>query len=420
MALGEEFTLTLNGLAYGGQAFGRLPDGRMAFVPFALPGETVRLRVREERRGHVQGELLQVLEAAPERTSPRCAHFGECGGCHYQHLPYAAQVQAKSRILAEQLERLGQLSDPPLLPAVPSPLETYYRNHIEFHLDPAGRLGFHRPRSDEVLPIRECWLPEAPLNELWPQLDFEALPEIERVGLRLGREDDIQLILESRDLQPPQVSVEELPLSVVHLSPAGALVLAGSPAVEIEVLGRGFRVSAGSFFQVHRLLAGRLVEGLLQGLEQYQALSPQATVVEAFCGVGLFSAFLAPRVGRLIAIEASPQACEDFAFNLDEFDHVELYEGAAELVLPALNAHPHAVQPQAVVLDPPRSGLQPAALDGLVQMRPPVLAYISCDPATLARDGRRLTAAGYHLAQITPFDIFPQTYHIESLSFWLL
>jgi len=415
MAVGEEFTLRLSGLAYGGQAFGRLPDGRMAFVPFALPGETVRLRVQEERRGHVQGELLQVLEAAPERVPPRCAHFGECGGCHYQHLSYPAQVQAKAHILAEQLERIGQIADPPVLPAVASPAETHYRNQIEFHLDPAGRLGFHRPRSTEVLPIRECWLPEAPLNELWPQLDFEALPEIERVGLRLGRDDDIQLILESRETQPPLVSVEELPLSVVHLSPAGALVLAGSPAVEIEVLGRSFRVSAGSFFQVHRLLAGRLVEQLLQGLEQYQVLSPQATVVEAFCGVGLISAFLAPRLGRLLAIEASPEACEDFAYNLDEFDHVELYEGAAEAVLPALK-----VQPQAVVLDPPRRGLHPAALQGLLRMQPPVLAYISCDPATLARDGRRLTAAGYRLAQITPFDLFPQTYHIESLSFWLL
>jgi 23S rRNA (uracil1939-C5)-methyltransferase len=133
-----------------------------------------------------------------------------------------------------------------------------------------------------------------------------------------------------------------------------------------------------------------------------------------YCGVGLFSAFLAGRVGKLVGIEASPQACEDFVVNLDEFDHVELFEALAETVMPVLDD-----EPDVILVDPPRAGLDTAVLDSIVELAPEVLVYVSCDPATLARDAKRLTNAGYRLAQITPFDMFPQTYHIESISFWV-
>jgi 23S rRNA (uracil1939-C5)-methyltransferase len=134
-------------------------------------------------------------------------------------------------------------------------------------------------------------------------------------------------------------------------------------------------------------------------------------LLDVYCGAGLFSAFLAPRYGRVIGIESSPAACEDFAFNLDEFDHVELYEGRAEEVIPQLE-----VEPDVILVDPPRAGLEKRVLDGLVRLRPSVIAYVSCDPATLARDAARLLQAGYRLRDITPFDLFPQTYHIESIS----
>ncbi len=224
-------------------------------MPFTIPGEKARIELVEEKRGFARARLLEVLEPAAERIPPRCAHFGLCGGCHYQHMPYPAQLAAKTTILHDQLERIGGLKTPPMRPAVASPQEYHYRNHVQFHLTRDGKLGYHKPRSEEVFAIQECHLPEPALNELWPQLDFEALAEIERIGLRLGAEDDIQIILESRDPQPPDLSVEELPVSVVHLSPAGALVLAGSPDIRINVLGRDFRVSAGSFFQTNTAIA---------------------------------------------------------------------------------------------------------------------------------------------------------------------
>jgi 23S rRNA (uracil1939-C5)-methyltransferase len=154
-------------------------------------------------------------------------------------------------------------------------------------------------------------------------------------------------------------------------------------------------------------MAGKMVSHLLERLH----LSPQTTLIDVYCGGGLFSAFLAPRVGRLIGIESSPSACKDFAVNLDEFDHVELYEAPAEDVLPHLDA-----KPDAILVDPPRAGLERRALDGIATLNPQTIAYVSCDPATLARDIARLIANGYRLVEVTPFDLFPQTYHIESIS----
>jgi 23S rRNA (uracil1939-C5)-methyltransferase len=399
----------LTTLTYGGEALGRLQDGRAVFVPFGLPGETVRLRLTEEKPRFARGELLEILDAAPERIAPRCIHFGYCGGCHYQHMTYAAQLAAKQAILKDQLERIGNLVDPPVRPAVPSPGEYYYRNHVQFALTPQGKLGYHTLRTGEPFAIQECHLPEEPLNVVWPQLEFEPLEEIERVGLRLGVSEDVMLVLESEAIQTPELSVEELDLSVVHLSPAGMLVLAGSSHLYIEVLKRLFRISAGSFFQVN---TGQ-VEAMVQHVLDQVAPTPEMTVLDVYSGVGLFSAFLAPRVQRLVAIESSPQAAEDFVANLDEFENVELYEAPAEQVLLRLD-----LQPEVILVDPPRAGLAREALDGIVKLGPRRLVYVSCDPSTLARDARRLSEAGYRLEQATPFDLFPQTYHIESISSW--
>ena len=408
--LDKEFTVKLLTAVYGGDTLGRLPDGRAVFVPLALPGETVRLRLLEEKRGHARAELLEVLQPAPERILPPCPHYGRCGGCHYQHIDYPQQVAQKTAILCEQLERIGGIVAPPVENCVPAPDIFYYRNHIQFHLTPQGQLGYHRRDGEAIMPVETCLLPEAPLGELWPQLNFEGLTsELERIAIRLGAGEDLQITLESSAVEPPEMIVEELPVSVIHLSPAGSLVLAGSQAVLMQTAGQTLRVSAGSFYQVNTAMAAAMVQHLLARLD----LTPEMTVVDIYCGVGLFSAFLAPRVARLIGIESSASACEDFVFNLDAYENVELYEALAEDVLPGLD-----VRPDLILVDPPRAGLQHRALDGLLALDAPLLVYISCDPATLGRDARRLVQGGYRLKTITPFDLFPQTYHIESISIW--
>lgn len=405
----KTYEVDLTTYLYGGEVLGRLPDGRAVFVPFSLPGERVRIRLIEEKRNYARAELLEVLAPAPERIEPLCLHFGVCGGCHYQHIDYDHQLAAKAEIVRDQMERIGRMENPPVGTTVPCPEPYYYRNHVQFHQTPDGNLGYIKFYEDEVLAIQECHLPEPTLNEVWPQLDFEPLPDLDRIGLRLGREDDVQLTLESESLEAPELSVEEVDLSVVHLSPAGPLVLAGSPAITMEVKGRPFRVSAGSFFQVNTFMAEQMVDYLLENLE----LNPEMSVLELYCGAGLFAAFLAPRVGRLIGVESSPYAAEDFAFNLDEFDNVELYEAPAELALPHLY-----LQPDLIVLDPPRAGVDKEALDAIAASGAQQIVYISCDPATLARDARRLERGGYRLEKVTPFDLFPQTYHIETISLW--
>jgi len=403
------FTVELTTLAYGGESLGRLPDGRAVFVPFALPGETVQVRLIEEKAGYARGELLEVLRASPDRITPRCAHYTLCGGCHYQHIPYERQLTAKTNILRDQLERIARMKAPPVEPCVPSPNPFYYRNHVQFHLTAQGKLGYQEMRSTRTFALQECHLPEEALNQLWPQLDFDPLPGLERIYLRQGVEEDTILVLESSEEQPPEISVEDLTISVVHRGPGGNQVLVGSDYVVMEVLGHNFRVSAGSFFQVNTPQAAAMISHLVEQLQVHAS----DTVLDIYAGVGFFSAFLAPLAERLIAIESSENACEDFTINLNEFDNVELYQATAEEALPELEVHP-----QVIIVDPPRTGVSRQAMDNILAMSPEILAYVSCDPATLARDARRLIEDGYFLKEITPFDLFPQTYHIESLSFW--
>jgi 23S rRNA (uracil1939-C5)-methyltransferase len=406
MSEAETFEIVFTHLVYGGDAMGRLPDGKAVFTPFALPGEAARIRLVEQRRGFARGQIVELLRSSPERVAPRCLHFGVCGGCHYQHLTYAQQLAAKVSILNEQLQRIGGLSSIPQLEPVPSPHSFDYRNHAQFHLTPDGRLGYHPAYSGEVLPIQECHLLQPALNAIWPQMEFEAGVDLDRIGLRCGVENEVQLILESGEALLPQFSLEELDLSVVHLSPAGSTVLAGNDGLPMPVLGRLFRVSAASFFQTNTAVAERMVEHVLDSL----VLPPGATLLDVYCGVGLFSAFLAPRCAELIGVESSPSAVEDFVANLDEFEHISIYQATAEQALPALDLHP-----QAILVDPPRAGLSPVVIDQLLRLAASQLVYISCDPATLARDIRRLTAGGYQVEHVRLFDMFPQTYHIEAV-----
>ncbi|MBT3391280.1 MAG: class I SAM-dependent RNA methyltransferase [Chloroflexi bacterium] len=407
-------TVTLEKHIYGGECLGRLSDKRAVFVPYTLPGETVNIRLTEDKPRYARGELIKVIHSAPERIQPRCPHAhsptetkdGVCGGCHYQHIPYQTQLQIKTDVLRDQLERIGKLSDPPIHPIVASP-PWNYRNQVQFHLSPEGQPGYLVSGSSAVFPIHECHLPTETINEIWPLLDMESIPGLDRITLRSGLNDDL-LILQSSDPQPVELELD-LPLSVVHIGPGGLLVLAGDDHIIIEVQQRLFRVSAESYCHTNTHITEKMAVHLIENLP----LTPQTTLIDAYCGTGLFSAFLAPHVGRLIGIDSSSSACEDFEINLDEYDHVALYEAPVEDVLPELDPNP-----EIIVVDPPRSGLARQTLDAILALGPDVLAYISSDPATLARDAKRLTTGGYQLQQITPFDRSPQTYHIESISFW--
>ena len=400
--------LTLTGMAYGGDAFGRDADDKMIFVPFALPGELVRVETVEVHKHWARARLVEVIEASPDRIAPHCRHFADCGCCHYQHMPYAVQLRTKTEIVRSQFERLGGFKDPPIEATVASPSPWHTRNNLQFSLTSDGRLGFMAAGSNRVVPIKECYLPDPDLADLWPRLDLEAIPGLDRITLRVGARGGRMIILHGEGEPEVEMAID-FPASIVWLGPGGATVLAGEGFLPIEVLDRTFKVSAHSFFQVHTVLAGELVNRVLEALE----VQPVETVFDLYAGVGLFSAFVAQAGAHVVAIEESTWACADFEENLDKFNHIELYEATVEVALPSIHS-----QPSAVLVDPPRAGLSREALKLLINLAPPRLVYISCDAATLARDGQRLAKAGYRLERCTPIDLFPQTYHIETLSVW--
>ncbi len=403
------FDILLEKLTYGGEAMGRLPDGRAVFVPFGLPGEQVRLELTEDKKNFARGKLLELLKASPERIDAKCKHFEKCGGCHYQNLPYEKQLQAKTEILRDQLQRIGKIENPPVMQMVASPLEWNYRNHVQFHLTAEGKVGFINAKGNSTLPIEECHLPETGINAFWPELQFESNKDVERVSLRAGLDEELMLVLESEDPETPELEIEA-DVSVVHLFDEHAVVIAGQDNLIFKILGKDFRVSAASFFQVNTKMAEKMVEHLVSRLP----VTASTTLLDVYCGVGLFSKFFAAKCQQVIGIEESESACEDFAVNLDEFDNVELYEGAAEEILPGLAGRLDSST--YAIVDPPRAGLERYALDAILSIKPQIIAYVSCDPSTLARDAARLIVGGYRLVEVTPFDLFPQTYHIESIS----
>ena len=404
--MNSEVIVELTDMTFGGDALGRLPDGRAIFVPFGLPQETVKIRLTEEKATFARGQITEILQPSPARIQPLCPHFGTCGGCNYQHLAYPDQLVLKRKIVVDQLKRLAGLTDFPVAEVVPSPDPWNYRNTLQFHVSPAGKLSFQRAGSNAFVEISECHLPQAAIDRFWPQLSFEPEAGIDRVILRAGSDDELLLGLESQQETPPEFAVD-FPISVVYMSSNGNIVLSGDEYAVMEVNGRAFKVSIGSFFQVNLPQAEAMVKQVLKLAGDLKGKS----VVDAYCGVGLFSAFMAGSAGHLIGIELSDSACQDYAVNLDDFSNVDLYVGAVEQVLPGLS-----IQPELVVIDPPRAGLDARAVTAIAGLQPEKIIYVSCDPATFARDVKRFGQQGYTLQNVTPFDQFPQTFHIETIS----
>jgi len=405
--MSDTLTLKMEKPVFGGDCLSRLPDGRAIFVPFTLPGETVRVEITEEKKRFARGKLLEVINGSLDRITPRCVHFGECGGCQYQYLDYAKQLTLKEYLLKDQFQRIGKMASAPVHSIIPSPHPFNCRNHIQFHLSQEGELGYVHADNKHLLPIEECHLPQKAINKLWPMINMEPNSGIYRMGIRQDSYGDLMVILEGEDPKPSEFNLD-IPVSVVYTPPDSRLtVLAGDDHLNYTILDHVFQVSARSFFQVNTPTA----EMMLQYLLEHLSLDKDSNVLELYAGVGLFSAFIAEKVEYLTAVESSGSACHDFTFNLAEYDNVSLYEAEAEEVLPAFKT-PFDL----LVVDPPRAGLAPVVHDALLAINPHQIAYVSCDPATLARDARKIVQKGYKLISVTPFDQFPQTAHIETIS----
>jgi 23S rRNA (uracil1939-C5)-methyltransferase len=404
----KRIELHLTDMAHGGDALGR-HEGKVIFVPYAIPGEEALVEIVEDKGSYARGRLVEILTSSPYRTDPPCPHFGpgKCGGCQWQHIAYQAQLELKAAVVGDQLARLGRLPDVPVKPTIPSASPWHYRNHVQFSVGDDGRLGFVATDGRRVEAIEVCHLLHPLLEELFAALNLE-LPELTRLSLRAGvNTGDLMMIFETESDLPPALE-SDLPVSCVLLLSDGIPVnLVGNNHITEVVAGRRFRISATSFFQVNTTAAEELVR-LVSG---YLAPAGDEVLLDAYCGVGTFGLSLADQVGQVIGVEENAGAVADACLNAGELPNVELIEGSVEAFLP------HLDRPiDLAVLDPPRQGGKPEVLAALIELAPRRIVYVSCDPAILARDARKLTDGGYQLLEVQPVDMFPQTYHIESVA----
>jgi 23S rRNA (uracil1939-C5)-methyltransferase len=411
---GRRVRLELTGVAHGGEALGRL-DGQVVFVPRGLPGEIVEVELVQDKGDYARGEIVEVVRASPERVAPPCPYFlAGCGGCQWQHAAYPAQLRFKQSIVAEQLRRIGGFEEAEryVLPTIGMEDPWHYRNHARFSVGRRfGELCFTKHGTRKLMRIDHCWIMHPRIDEILEQLQgrfvgFRAHQLAIRVGANTG-----ELLVNPSLPQAP-----ELP--------------SGQTELHEELLGRRFRVAAPAFFQVNTrrerrdLPAGteRFAELVpADGLSMAEILilvaldrldpRPADVVVDAYCGVGTFAVLIAPLVRQVVGIEESPAAVKDAEANAGAFSNARFIAGKTEDVLPKLTGRPNKA-----LLDPARVGCDPAVLDALLQARPERIVYVSCEPATLARDLAVLRDGGYRLESVQPIDMFPQTSHIECVA----
>lgn len=403
-----DLTLTLTIMAHGGAAMGRDENGRPIFVPYTIPGETVHARLTNEKRHYARAELLEIIEPSPNRIEPRCPHFGVCGGCHFQHMTYEAQLQAKRTVIADQLQRIGGFDAIQVHPAQPNPFPWGYRMDTSLSPVPGGGLGYWSPQKREVIAIERCPIIHPRLQELWQDVDLD-LPGLRKLTLRMGDDEALLAALEVDDVEPPELEAD-FPVSVAIVLPdQTSASLVGDNYIVQQVKGRDFRVSPGCFFQPSPAAAGLLADAVLA----FAKLNGTEAVVELYSGVGMLTAFLAETGAAVTAVELNSDAVADTAVNLNDFNNVTLYEGLVEEIMPLLDA-----QPALLVVDPPDGGVPPAVIESIARLAPARLIYVSADLPALARDGKKLAHAGYQLMAIQPIDMTPQSFQIDTVSLW--
>ena len=429
------YTVTLGELTRAGHALAEVTEQdetgtlhtHKLVVPAGLPGERVTIAVeapypprpghagrRHRRRHHKTCPprvwITEIHEASPLRVQAPCPVFSTCGGCQLQHMHYDAQCVWKTEVVRQLLGEVGHFTSPPLLAIVPCAIPWHYRNHMRFSVDRDGRPGLTARNSHRVLPLTNCPIAHEKINQALEIISHHVNPRP-------------QVVLRSATSNP-QLLVQPAPSAEVEHELAQAGLEVCSETMEETLAGHSYRIRPSSFFQTNSTQAEHMARMVLAGLlsELAPAQARTMTVVDAYCGVGTFAALIAPHVARVIAIEESASAIKDAHYNLQEYASlvtignkagIEILKGKVEDILPTL-----AGEIDGFVIDPPRAGCMPTVLDVLIQHPIKRIVYVSCDPATLARDLDILCHQhhAYHLRSVQPLDMFPQTAHIECVA----
>ena len=369
LKIGDQITLNIHDLAFGGEGVGRL-DEFVVFVPFVITGETVEAEVIEVKKNFARAKLLRVVTPSPERVAPECRYFTHCGGCQYQHIDYAAQLRFKHKQISDLFERVGKISPERVAPVIGCPQPYGYRNRIMIRSQwngPAKKLeiGFIRADNNWVQDLDECKIAEPSLNE-----------QIKQVRAN-----------------PP---------------PRGGLKFV------LRVQAEGWEVPKDSFFQNNFFLLPKLVEATREALVG----SGSKYLVDVYCGVGFFAISLGDVVEQFVGVEVDKPAIKAAKNNAlrHRRPNGEFVLGDAQELLPSLLER-FPAQDTTVILDPPRAGVPKSAIEQLRAIRPRQVIYVSCHPATLARDLNLLCADGvFELRSVRPLDMFPQTQHVECVA----
>lgn len=443
----EEIELEITGLTHEGDGVGKV-EGFTLFVPHALPGEKILAKVLKVKKNFGYGKMLRVLQESEHRQEPPCPVYHQCGGCSLQHLSYEEQLNQKTAIVQDNLKRLGKIEHAKVHPTIGMEDPWRYRNKAQVPIgEEEGGLigGFYAQRSHRIINMDACLIQHEKNDEVVDlvkkvasSLGIRAYDEetgkgllrhvVVKVGFKTG---EIMLVLVMNDSQIPNQEelvnqltkkLDGLKSVVLNINRKQTnvifgdetKVLWGEPYIYDYIGDIKFAISARSFYQVNpiqtEILYGKALE--------YADLTGNETVIDAYCGIGTISLFLAQKAKKVYGVEIVPEAIADAKRNarLNAMENVEFAVGEAEKIIPWWYAQ--GIQADVVVVDPPRKGCDETLLDTLIQMKPKRIVYVSCNPSTLARDLRILEDGGYLTQGVQPVDMFPQTFHVESVA-WL-
>lgn len=440
--LGQRYEMTITGLTLEGEGVGRVKNFAV-FVPGAIPGEKIKAEISEVKKNFAKGVLVRIIEPVPFRTEPPCRFFDQCGGCQLQHISYEKQLEFKTQLVKDALNKIGGI-DADVSPIIGMEYPWRYRNKGHFHLDKVDgrvRLGFYEPGSHEFVPAKESLLFSSVVNSLLDYLEEQlTLREITVFNPNTGegylrnimvRESkatgEIMLNFitgtEKWELAEVTKSVEAVFPQVRSVyqninkgkSPVilgnKFILRSGKEYLQDTIGPYVFKISPQSFFQVNNEQARVLYEKALE----FASLSGRETVIDAYCGIGSIAIFIASQAQKVIGVEVVEAAIQDARenANLNNITNTQFVVGKAEKWLPRWLKE--GGRADVIIVDPPRKGCAPELLEAIVNARPEKVVYVSCSPATLARDLKYLAANGYKVNEIQPVDLFPQTGHVESV-----